>query len=104
MKTLVERFTSTDEGMRLFQQEKLILEFTELICGLLDERKFTLTTSRIWLASQLDWPLATLTKVLDGETIISLRAASDLAHALGKTLEIKAVPLTIHPQPGEPAK
>ena len=48
-KTLVEKVTSTPEGMKLFQQEALLLEVSEAICGLMKEKGIKHTTSECTL-------------------------------------------------------
>ncbi len=92
-KTLIDRFTSTDEGMRLFQQEKLILDFTEIICGLIRDDE---EMSRIKLAHKIDLTGLDLDRMLNGEVEITLRVAADLAWAMGCTLTLDDVPLTLH--------
>lgn len=91
-KTLVEQFTSSDEGMKLFQQEKLILEFTEMICSLMNESHM----SRSELADKLGTSQSHITQVLDGNRNMTLKTASDLAWALGKTVHFEAGPMSIH--------
>ena len=96
-KTLLERLTSSDEGMRLFQQAKLELDFTELICGLIEGQN----CNREYIAEKMDLTLDEIECLLDGNNDIDLQTASDLAWALGKTLTFHVEPLTIHTKPDE---
>ena len=96
-KTLVERLTSTDEGMRLFQQAKLEIDFTEIICGLLEDQQ----VSRNELAKKIDITEEGLSGLLDEGVFITLEMASRFAWAFGKTLTFNVEPLTIHTKPDE---
>jgi len=89
--TLSEKITSTDEGMRLFQQSKLNLEFTEMVCGLMEEKG----VSRSELAERLGTSLSSITQILDGSRNITMRTASDLVVALGKAVNVSFGPISI---------
>lgn len=95
--TLFERLTSTPEGMALFQQERAIMEVTELICGLMAEQG----VSRADLAGRLGKSRAFVTQLLDGTANMTLRTLSDLLTALGSSLRTSAVPIgaTATPEP-----
>lgn len=77
-KTLTEKLTQTAEGMRLYQQERAILEVTELICQLMDERDM----SRSELAKRLGRTKGYITQLLDGRANLTVRMISDIFTAL----------------------
>lgn len=82
--TLTERLTSTPEGMRLFQQERVIMEVTELICALMEEED----VSKADLAKRLSTSKANVTQMLDGRRNMTIRTVSDVLFHLGHVLEI----------------
>lgn len=88
--TLVEELTSTPEGMRLFQQERVILEATELLCQLMETREL----SRADLARKLGKTKGYITQVLDGRTNMTLRTVSDLFLALDASVYLLAEPIS----------
>ncbi len=88
-KTLVEQVTSTPEGMRLFQQEALLLEVSESICGLMEEKGI----SRSKLAELLGKSKSYITQALDGRTNLTLRTIADFFTALDSAARISVVPL-----------
>jgi len=88
-KTLVEKVTSTPEGMRLFQQEALLLEVSEAICGLMEEKQI----SRSRLAELLGKGKSYITQTLDGRTNLTLRTIADFFTALDSAARISIVPL-----------
>lgn len=90
-KTLIEEFVSTDEEMRLFQQEKLILECTELICELMDKRGI----NKAELAKRLGKTKGYITQLLDGRANMTLRTISDVMWTLDASLALNAGSLTI---------
>lgn len=94
--TLTDQLTSTPEGMALFQQERLILEVTELICGLMDEQR----VSRAELARRLKTSRAHVTQILDGGANMTLRTVADALTALGCSLHVSSAPLA----PNSPAR
>ncbi len=90
--TEVERFTADPENMRLFQQERVILETTELISQLMDDKQ----VSKAELAMRLGKSKAYVTQLLDGRANMTLRTISDVMWALGSNLLLAAAPLSIH--------
>ena len=84
--TEVERFTTDPENMRLFQQERVILETTELICQLLEEKGIR----KADLAQRLGKSKAYVTQLLDGRTNMTLRTISDVMWALDSSLLVSA--------------
>lgn len=99
--TLTEKLTKTKEGMQLYQQERAILEVTELICQIMQEQG----VSRAELARRLG-PLSPgfhvmnedrITQILDGRIFMRIRAMSDIFTALGKSLHFKVGELSENP-------
>jgi transcriptional regulator with XRE-family HTH domain len=82
--TFVEQFVSTPEGMRLFQQEQLILDVTEMISATMEEQGL----SKADLAARLHKSRAYVTQLLDGRANMTLRTISDVFLALGKSLDV----------------
>ena len=86
--TLIERLTSTPEGMRVYQQERLILEITELICDLMAGQKI----KKADLAERLGKSRAYVSQLLDGRTNMTVRTISDVFFALGRAACVTAGP------------
>jgi len=84
-----DRLTRTKQGMRLYQQERLILEVTELVCELLDLVSINKTT----LARRLCWSKQQLDEFLDGRADVTLRTVSDVFVALNSCVHISYDPL-----------
>ena len=80
--TLSARLTRTKEGHRLYQQERSILNLTELICKLMEETG----VSRSELARRLGKTKGYISQLLDGESNMTVRTISDVFTALGKTV------------------
>ena len=88
-RTWIDRLTETTENKRFFQQEKTILEVTELICELMDEQGI----SRTELAKKLGYTKGYISQLLDGTANMTLRTLSDVLFALGNELKARAVSL-----------
>ena len=88
MTTLLDRFTSTPEGMRLFQQERAIQEVPDLICEFMDADNVT----RSELAERLGTSKGYVTQFLDGRANMTLRTVSDVFGALGREIHFAADP------------
>ncbi len=88
--SLFDEFLSVDQNRVLLQQEVTILEVTETICGLMEEKNVT----RSELASRLGKSKAFVTQLLQGRTNMTLRTISDVLHALGRGLKVEAGPLS----------
>ena len=91
MQTLIERVTSTPEGLALFQQEGLILEVTDLIYRLMQEH----VVNKAELAARLGKSRSYVTQMLAGRANLTLRTVSDVLTALGESPRVTSVPLTI---------
>jgi transcriptional regulator with XRE-family HTH domain len=83
-KNQIEEFVQSPEAMRLFQQERLILDATERICGFMEEKKMT----RKALADSLGTSKSFITQLLDGSRNMTLRTLSDVFLALGFAVQI----------------
>jgi len=83
--TLIETLTRTEEGRRLFQQERAILEVTELICEIMEDDG----VSRSELAKRLKKSKGYITQLLDGEANMTIRTISDVFVALGRTIHFQ---------------
>ena len=95
--TLTEKLTKTAEGMRLYQQERAILEVTELVCQLMDEQD----VSRSELAKRLGRTKGYITQLLDGRANMTVRTISDVFTALDRAVHFQEGPLraTVSPAP-----
>ena len=95
--TLTEKLTKTADGMRLYQQERAILEVTELVCQLMDEQD----VSRSELATRLDRTKGYITQLLDGRANMTVRTISDVFTALDRAVHFQEGPLraTVSPTP-----
>ena len=97
MSTLTEKLTKTDEGMRLYQQERAILEVTELLCQVMEEDD----VSRAELARRLAKTKGYITQLLDGRANMTIRTISDVFTALERAVHFQDGPLsaTVSPSP-----
>ena len=86
---LIDQINENKEEMRLYQQEWLILEVTELIASLMDEKGVKKTE----LAERLDRTKGYITQLLDGRANMTLKTISDVMLALDSSLEICSRPL-----------
>ena len=89
MPTLTERITSSPQGMRIWQQERLVFEVTERICELLAEKGI----SRAKLASALGKGPSHVTQLLNGDANMTLHTVADLFWACGRAAHITDEPL-----------
>ena len=88
--TLTEKLTATPEGMRLYQQERAILELTELLCQIMKEEAVT----RSQLARRLGKTKGYITQLLDGRTNMTVRTISDVFGAVGRAIHFQDSPLS----------
>jgi transcriptional regulator with XRE-family HTH domain len=89
-RTFVEKVTATREGKRVFEQERAILDVTELISKLMARQN----VSRAELARRLGKSKAYVTQLLDGRTNITLRTISDVLFAPDSSLRVRAESLS----------
>lgn len=87
--SLMERLTSTPEGMRLYQQERAIQEVTDLVCQIMEEEKI----SRAELARRLGKSKGYVTQLLDGRTNMTVRTLSDVFLALNHVIHFQDGPV-----------
>ena len=85
LETQIEQFVDDKEGMRLFQQERLILATTERICEVMEENK----VGRKRLAEMLGTSKSFVSQLLDGSRNMTLRTLSDVFLALGYVVDIQ---------------
>jgi len=84
-KSQIEQLVEDAEGMRLFQQERVILDVTERICEIMEQRGIT----RKRLAEELGTSRSFVTQLLDGSRNMTLRTLSDVFLALGYAVHIQ---------------
>ena len=87
MKTPFEEYLSDDENRRLFNQESLILEVTEVLCRYMDQKNI----SRSDLANKMGRSKGFVSQLLGGSRNLTLRTLADVAGALGCGLSIQLV-------------
>ncbi|MFH0983411.1 MAG: helix-turn-helix transcriptional regulator [Planctomycetota bacterium] len=87
--TLTAKLTATAEGMRLYQQERAILEVTELLCQIMDEDD----VSRAELARRMGKTKGYVTQLLDGRANMTIRTISDVFCALNRGVHFQDGPL-----------
>ena len=71
---------ASEDGARLYQQEKVILDVTELVCDIMEEEG----VSRTELAQRLKTSKPHVSQLLNGSANITLRTLSDIFYALGR--------------------
>ena len=87
--TLTEKLTKTEDSMRLYQQERAILEVTELVCQVMEEQD----VSRSELARRIGKTKGYITQLLDGRTNMTVRTISDVFVALDRAVHFQDGPL-----------
>ena len=80
----IERLQESDDGRRLIEQERLIMEATEAIATLLEEQN----VSRADLARRIGTSSAFVTKLLRGDNNFTLRTLSDVFFALNRSAHL----------------
>lgn len=76
--TLKDDICSTPEGRQVWQQERSIIEVTEMICRIMEENGITRTA----LAKTLGKSTSHITELLDGSNL-TIRKISDVLNAMG---------------------
>ena len=79
-KNLTDRLERSPKEKRLLEQERLILEVTELICGIMEEERI----SRSELAKRLQKSKGHVSQLLDGSRNMTLRTLAEILSALGR--------------------
>ncbi len=94
--TLIEKLTNTPEKARLFQQERTSLELMELVCEVMQQIRASIPPSHESYDAvdvACGWGNGRTFGIMNGEARIELDDASDILHALGKSLRFIAEPL-----------
>jgi len=89
IKTQVSEFVEDAESMRLFEQERIILDVTERICDVMEENN----VNRVQLAYALGKSKGYISQLLDGSANMTLRTLSDVFLALGLRAFVHTEPL-----------
>ena len=87
-KTTVEKFIEDAERRRIFEQESLAFEATELISSLMEEQKIKKSD----LAKRIGKSKAYVTQLLGGTRNMTLHTFADLVFALGHRVEFNVAP------------
>lgn len=90
-KTVIEEFTQSKEGMQLFQQERVILEATEMVYNIMQEEGVT----KAELAERLGRSKGYITQLLNGTANMTLRTLSDVCVALDRNINLETSPLSL---------
>ena len=85
------------EFRRLLAQEELILEVTEVLCGLLEEEKI----SKKELAERLGKTKGFVSQLLNGGRNLTLRTVADILHVLGYKVSLAPHKVDIHRESSE---
>jgi transcriptional regulator with XRE-family HTH domain len=88
VKTVQEEFLESPENRRLFEQERLLVEATELLSELMEKKK----VSRKQLAQRIGKSKAFVTQLLRGNHNMTLRTVADLFDALDYQASLKCQP------------
>lgn len=87
--TLKDDILKRKDGLKTWQQERVIFETTNLMCELMDAEG----VSRAALATRLGTSRSFVTQILDGTTNMTLRTVSDVFTALGHEFHPKSSPI-----------
>jgi transcriptional regulator with XRE-family HTH domain len=82
--TVLDQFTADEKGTRLFHQEKLAAELTELMCKAMRERG----VNRSALATLLHKSKGRISQILNAETNFTVRTVADIFTVLGKVMKV----------------
>jgi len=88
-KTVVEQFLEDPEQLRLYQQERLLLDVTEHMCKIMKEEGVT----RSQLAEMLGKSRGRISQILDGERNLTLRTIANVFTAIGKRAVFQTEPI-----------
>lgn len=84
-KNLTDRIACTPKGRQILEQERLILDATELICHTLERAGI----SKSELAKRLGKSKGRVSQLLDGSRNMTLRTLADIFTALGERVELR---------------
>jgi transcriptional regulator with XRE-family HTH domain len=88
LKTAQEEFLASSENRKLFEQERLLVEATELLSELMEKKR----VSRAELAQKIGKSKAFVTQLLRGNHNMTLRTVADLFGALDHEVCLKSQP------------
>ncbi len=88
-KSVADRFSSDPEAIRLFQQDRLIVDVTELICKAMNENGL----KKAELAAALGTTRGYISQCLNGEKNLTLKTVSDILATLGLRMKVSAEPI-----------
>jgi transcriptional regulator with XRE-family HTH domain len=86
----VERFMQHRSNRRLFEEERLFVDATELLCNIMESTGL----KRNELAERLGTSKAFVTQILRGNKNLTLKTLADLFFALNHRLLMAAEPMT----------
>ncbi|MBL8878201.1 MAG: helix-turn-helix transcriptional regulator [Phycisphaerales bacterium] len=89
MKTEIEKFLEDKENRRIFERESLVIEITEAICAILNEKGLT----RAQFAQRLGCSPSNVSQLLDGEQNLTVHTIADWLFALDSRLLVSTEPL-----------
>jgi len=89
VKSFFEEFLSDKESQKIYQQEGLIVDFAEMVHGLMEQKGI----KRKDVAKELGVSASQVTQWLDGTANLQLRTISDILFALDSQLKLEAEPL-----------
>ncbi len=90
LQTTVEQFRENPDNERIYQQERLLVDATELVSAVME----TTTTKRGELAERLGRSKAYVTQILRGSQNLTLRTLADVFWALDHRLVLRAEPIS----------
>jgi transcriptional regulator with XRE-family HTH domain len=90
-KTLTDQITGTPEGMRAWQEERVIFEITERICELMEQQN----VSRSDLAARLGTTRGYISQLLNGTSNMTIRKICDVYLALGRQFHATDRPINV---------
>lgn len=88
LKTAQEEFLESSENRKLFEQERLLVEATELFSELMEKKR----VSRAQLAQKIGKSKAFVTQLLRGSHNMTLRTVADLFGALDHKVCLQSQP------------
>lgn len=94
LKSKFDEFISDPKRRRIYEEESLAFEASELISDLMDRE----SVNKVKLAAQVGTSKPHITSLLSGSRNMTLHTLADLTFALHHKIELKAVPLdaTVH--------
>ena len=83
-RTLTQEVIRTEDDRRLFEQERVILDVTEMICELMEQENM----SKSDLAQKVGTSKSHITQLLNGTRNMTLRTISDVLYHLGYAFDV----------------